>query len=170
MIGKFSGPTKRCHVHEQNYLELFPIRTPGRDPTSRPFPSAKIAMPLSMNRSPRGCGSLLRFFSLFRGVAADDRFHGLYLPPHAGRQIDTEGFRHQRQRVVIEPHRAAHAGHAELGSTRLEQFPCLGVLRHEIRATPLALFAIQIVAVPGGLPAGGAVFRTLTGKPLPDRR
>ena len=60
-------------------------------------------MPLSMNRSPRGCGSLLRFFSLFRGVAADDRFHGLYLPPHAGRQIDTEGFRHQRQ-VVGDQH------------------------------------------------------------------
>lgn len=110
------------------------------------------------------------FFSLFRGVAADDRFHGLYLPPHAGRQIDTEGFRHQRQRVVVEPHRAAHAGHAELGSARLEQFPCGGVPRHEIGTTALALFTIQIVAVPGGLPAGGAVFRTLTGKPLPDRR
>ena len=127
-------------------------------------------MPLSMNRSPRGCGSLLRFFILFRGVAADDRFHGLYLPPHAGRQFDAEGFRHQRQRVVVEPHRAAHAGHAELGSARLEQFPCGGVLWHEIRATPLALFAIQIVAVPGGLPACVAELRAVTGKPLPDRR
>ena len=123
-----------------------------------------------MNRSPRRCGSLLRFFSLFRGVAADDRFHGLYLPPHAGRQFDAESFRHQRQRVVVKPHRAAHAGHVELGSARLEQFPRIRVVGHEIRATPLALFAIQIVAVPGGLPAGGAVFRTVAGKPLPDRR
>lgn len=171
MIGKFSGPTKRCHVHEQNYLELFPIRTPGRDSTSRPFPSAKIAMPLSMNRSPRGCGSLLRFFSLFRGVAADDRFHGLYLPPHAGRQIDTEGFRHQRQRVVVEPHRAAHAGHAELGSARLEQFPCGGVPRHEIGTTPFAVLTDQRTRIlASGLPAGGAELRALTGKPLPDRR
>ena len=123
-----------------------------------------------MNRSPRGRGSLLRFFSLFRGVAADDRFHGLYLPPHAGRQFDAEGFRHQRQRVVVEPHRAAHAGHAELGSARLEQFPCGGVPRHEIGTTPFAALTAQRTRIlASGLPAGGAVFRTLTGKPFLDR-
>ena len=171
MIGEFSGPTQRCHVHEQNYLELFPIRTPGRDPTSRPIPSAKIAMPLSMNRSPRGCGSLLRFFSLFRCVAADDRFHGLHLPPHAGRQIDAESFRQHRQCVVVKTDWPAHAGHAELGCARLEQFPCGGVPRHEIGTTPFAVLTDQRTRIlASGLPAGGAVFRTLTGKPLPDRR
>ena len=127
-------------------------------------------MPLSMNRSPRGCGSLLRFFSLFRCVAADDRFHGPYLLPQARRQVYAEGVGHQREGGVVETDGAAYAGHAELGSARLEQFPCGGVVGHEIRATPLALFTIQIVAVPGGLPACVAELRAITGKPLPDRR
>ena len=171
MIGEFSGPTKRCHVHEQNYLELFPIRTPGRDPTSRPFPSAKIAMPLSMNRSPRGCGSLLRFFSLFRGVAADDRFHSTHFSPQARSHVYAERFRQHCQRVVVKPHRAAHAGHAELSCPSLEQFPRIRIIRHEIRATAFATFAAQRISIlAGGLPAGVAVFRALAGKPLPDRR
>nr|DAK95151.1 MAG TPA: hypothetical protein [Caudoviricetes sp.] len=128
-------------------------------------------MPLSMNRSPRGCGSLLRFFSLFRGVAADNRFHGTHLPPQARSNVYAERFSQHCQRVVVEPDGPAHAGHAELGSARLEQFPRIRVIWHEVGATAFATFAVQRISIlAGGLPAGVAVFRALAGKPLPDRR